>query len=404
VFQVATKVQCIIFLISFFCVTNSVSATEPDHFVVFPTVSLYQKILDEVSQFLQNKDVSYQPKTEGNVLAVLKDGDMVRVKPKDKEGHPDTLCYKDPSKKIQYDWIVARDWLCVEVVSSANQRAEGKTGWIHRLSVSSLADLSEKITLKFYTQDFRPFTECQPGKPAGGVGVDIVKYICNLMGTEKVICDLPLCAEQEFKDNKAEKICKDSKEGNDGNTAWRKAQESCKKNCGIFFISWSKERAEERNLPPEENMEYAVAKTEYGFFTTDKSWNYSKGTSLSDKKVGVYGPSSGTLNFLKESFRGDDFKATIICPDTETLMKALSEKKIDVAFSSKEVGEYYAKKESSEIQYAGRAHDKELIPYYIGLHKDTPKVIVAWFKNTMQTKKAEIDKLLKASGLKPVSQ
>jgi len=393
---VATKTQCIIFLISFFCVIKSVSATEQEpfvkqnHLIVFPTVSLYPKIPDEVLQSLLG-NVSYRPKAEGNVLAVLKDGDMVRVKPKDKDGHPeDTLCYKDSPKKIQYDWIVARDWLCVEVVSSANQEAKGKIGWIHRLSAVSLSNLPEAIPITFYTQDFLPFTECQEGKPAAGVGVEVVKRVCDAMRIPKP-CDDKADDKCRDKITSCRFLCADQ------DNTWERIRGELtnEKGTGLFLIPRTEKTEQKYFLFP-------VLETEYGFFTLkSSSWNYADPLSLKGKKIDAYGPSD-TFDYFKQLVR--NLTTTPPTPHystTDVALDALNKGEIEILYSNKDVAERHAQRKSLPIRYAGR---HQPIKYYVGLSKETPKVIAAWFKNTMQTKKVEIDELLKASGLKPVSQ
>lgn len=225
--------------------------------------------------------------------------------------------------------------------------------------------------LKFVTQDFAPFTyPDEKGEPAG-LGVEIVRRVCQEAKIEASIRLLAWVGAQKLvQEGKAD---------------------------GMFLIGWNKEREKTLIFSP------PVLLTEYGFFVRDDNpLEYRSPEDVKGYSVGVYGPSntSTTLEAIRDELQDLTIDMT---PDDESAFRKLSMGRVKAVFSNHDVGVVLCEKLGlKNIRYAGR--HKEL-KYFIGFSRQhaNPE-LVSQFNEAFRKLYAEgvIPEILQKYHLTPV--
>ncbi len=201
-------------------------------------------------------------------------------------------------------------------------------------TMSSYSFDVSKDTIIFNTQEFAPFNFSQNGKITGPVK-DVIDIVCATMNINCTFKSLP----------------------------WPRSQKEVRTGEAHALFSIGKNIARKKWL----HYSLPVVKTEYGFFTNTKSLSsITTLNELSDKTVGVYGPSNtySTLQSIQNDVPTMDID---LRHDSESGFKKLSRNRVDAVFSNRFVGEFIINKNAlSNLQYSYKF--KEL-RYYIGFNK-----------------------------------
>lgn len=227
-----------------------------------------------------------------------------------------------------------------------------------------------KKTIIFNTQDIPPYAYMENNRVSGPT-VEIIKEVCK---QTKIIAPqfnlLP----------------------------WKRSQAEVKHKLAhaLFVIG--------RNIERDKWLYYTlpIYEVEYGFFvTTDNKLKYKRLQDLKGYTVGVFGPSNTSFTLKQLHKKYSQFNIDMSYDDIE-VFKNLSVKRLDAAFSNKDVGYAYINKfKLANIKYAG-FHKK--LKYYIGFNKEScDKKTVELFnkKYKLLYKKRVIHKILKKYKLKP---
>jgi polar amino acid transport system substrate-binding protein len=324
---------------------------------------------------VEDKEVEDKTKVVGRLAR----NDSVIEQPKDSsDRYEDDSCkkrilVKGQEQLVWYDWSQTRDWLCVRVKSAADSSLQNKTGWIHRLlakvttepaTTGSEVRPPDDKPLTFNAQIFPPFSFEGPQGEVKGPFTEIINLVCHKAGLTCVV-----------------------KFSNNWNDAVKAVEEG--KDDGLISIQNVPERKLELSQP--------LIESEYGFFVRENdSWKFNGDkNTLRGKKIGAYGTSSATWKSLLSLTTGLAVQ-TDLSDRTETVLDKLQKGQIDIAYSNKDVGESFKRRNNLAITYAGR--DKPII-YYIGVRKGSnPK-----FLELLKSKElaVQIRKIISNSNLEP---
>lgn len=164
--------------------------------------------------------------------------------------------------------------------------------------------------LKFYTQEFSPFSYTENGE-VKGPAAKIIRQVCAMLKMDCMIKSM----------------------------SWSRAQKAVKKGKAnaMFVIGWNKPRSKWLYFT------HPLMQTGYGFFVKkDSAFEYTNPEDLNGMTVGVYGPSNTSRSLfnlqeqLKNSGKGS-FKIDMR-PNDEPGFQKVSKGRIDAVYSNKDVG------------------------------------------------------------------
>jgi len=217
--------------------------------------------------------------------------------------------------------------------------------------------------LVFATQDFKPFSYQDNGKPAGA-GVEIVLTACKKAGIDAKIDFYPWTRAQKYVEN-------------------GEAQ-------GLFILAKTPER--------EKILDFSIPliESEYALFVSaDDQQKYENAKDFNGKIIGVYGPSGTSASLDKMAIDAGNIKNIDMSVDDIAAFKKLNIKRVDAVYSNRDVGEMLVKDlKLDKVKYA-LTHKK--ITYYIAFSKKAAdKELVKNFEEALSAlkKSGELKKIL----------